>query len=110
MLNRILNGIFFAFLLTSLGITSPAQARDAASDPDGGDEIAVLSDPDGGDEAVKGTKGTINVTVGAVASGEVADDPDGGDEIAPDPDGGDEISKVRTSDKKHAETLNYIKS
>ena len=90
----------FAFVLISLAIASPVQARDVATDPDGGDEIAVVSDPDGGDEATKGTKGTINVIAGAAVSDEVADDPDGGDEM----------SRVKTSDKKQAEVLNYIKS
>lgn len=76
-------------------------------DPDGGDEVSLMDDPDGGDEvsgadtASKGTKGTINVTVGA-AVGET--------QVESDPDGGDEISKVRTSDKKHAEAMNYVKS
>ena len=126
MLKRFLGSAFFAFLLIFLGIASPAQAKDVAHDPDGGDEIAVASDPDGGDEAAKGTKGTINVTVGAAVGDQVADDPDGGDEIAKiqplssdpdggdevadDPDGGDEVSKVKTSDKKHAEAMNYVKS
>ncbi len=79
MLNRFLSGTIFAFLLISLGITAPAQAKTVAHDPDGGDEIAVKHDPDGGDEAVKGTKGTINVTVGAAVGDKVAGHPDGGE-------------------------------
>jgi hypothetical protein len=98
MFNRYLSGALFAFLLISLGFASPVLAKAAADDPDGGDEIAVATDPDGGDE--KGTKATINDTVGAAA----------GNEIADDPDGGDEVSKVRTSDKKHAEAMNFVKS
>jgi predicted secreted protein len=90
MSNRFLSGTLFAFLLLSLGIASPVQAKDMAHDPDGGDEISVKSDPGGGDEAVKGGLKSIK------------NDPDGGDEIAPDPDGGDEKGKKMSANEASA--------
>ena len=82
MVKQWLSVLSLAVLAAVLGWASPAQARDVANDPDGGDEIGVMDDPDGGDEAAKET-------------GFIKDDPDGGDEIADDPDGGDEKGSKR---------------
>ncbi len=71
-----------------------ALKENVQTDPDGGDEIGVVSDPDGGDEATKASDPDGGDELG------IATDPDGGDEVTDDPDGGDEVARPKMSNNE----------